>query len=139
MAKKKGTSKVWDSITENDFIDESNIVDMDISDFNTESMTIFGANLNYARQLVNIMDSLTPVERRILFAFYKEGALPGKKTKCSALVTTAMKYHNHGDISVYGTMVGMAQDWKTAVPYISGPSNFGSADAADAYGAYRYT
>lgn len=139
MAKKKGTSKVWDNITENDFIDESNIVDMDISDFNTESMTIFGANLNYARQLVNIMDSLTPVERRILFAFYKEGALPGKKTKCSALVTTAMKYHNHGDISVYGTMVGMAQDWKTAVPYISGPSNFGSADASDAYGAYRYT
>ena len=136
---KKGTSRVWNDITEADFIDEGNIIDQDISEFNTESMTIFGANLNYARQLVNIMDSLTPVERRILYAFFKENALPGKKTKCSALVTTAMKYHNHGDISVYATMVGMAQEWKTAVPYISGPSNFGSADASDKYGAYRYT
>lgn len=139
MAKHNNAKKVWGEVTDADFENETNIVDEDIGEFNTESMVIFGANLTYARQLVSIIDCLTPVQRRILYAFYKEGALPGKKTKCASLVTTAMKYHNHGDISVYATMVGMTQEWKTPVPYISGPSNFGSANNQKGYGAYRYT
>ena len=142
MAKKvngKLPKKMWRDITENDFIDADDIVDEDIGEFNIAAMQIYAANENYARQLVNIMDSLTLVRRRILYSFYKLGATPGKKTKCSNLVSSAMKYHNHGDGSVYQTIINMIQGWKVAVPYISGPSNFGQANIPNKYGAYRYT
>lgn len=142
MAKKingKAAKKMWRDITEDDFIDASDIVDEDIGEFNISAMQIYAANENYARQLVNIMDSLTLVRRRILYSFYKLGAFPGKKTKCSNLVASAMKYHNHGDGSVYQTIINMIQGWKVAVPYISGPSNFGQANIPNKYGAYRYT
>lgn len=142
MAKKvngKVSKKMWRDITENDFIDADDIVDEDIGEFNIAAMQIYAANENYARQLVNIMDSLTLVRRRILYSFYKLGATPGKKTKCSNLVSSAMKYHNHGDGSVYQTIINMIQGWKVAVPYISGPSNFGQANIPNKYGAYRYT
>lgn len=142
MAKKndsKSSKKMWRDITEEDFIDASDIVDEDIGEFNVAAMQLYAANENYARQLVNIMDSLTLVRRRILYSFYKLGAFPGKKTKCSNLVASAMKYHNHGDGSVYQTIINMIQGWKVAVPYISGPSNFGQANIPNKYGAYRYT
>lgn len=141
MAKKDKNLPVeyWDGITDDDFIDGSEIVNEDVGEFNSAAMQIYGANVNYARQIVNVMDSLKPVERRILWAFYQEKALPGKKTKCTILVAQSTKYHNHGDITVYKTMVNMTQNWKTAVPYIDGPSNFGTAISASLFGASRYT
>lgn len=139
MAKKKGPVEYWDGITEDDFIDGSDIVDEDVAEFNSSAMQVYGANVNYARQVVNIMDSLKPVERRILWAFYQEKAFPNKKTKSSILVAQSMKYHNHGDLTVYATLVNMTQYWKTAVPYIDGPSNFGTTISANKYGAHRYT
>ena len=137
MAKKKSTD-IWDGITEEDFNDGSDVIDEDIAEFNSSAMQIYGANVNYARQIVNITDSLINAERRILWAFYQLKAMYGKPTKCSVLVAEAMKYHNHGDISIYSTMMNMAQDWKTAVPYIDGPSNFGSSINASGYAAFRY-
>lgn len=138
MAKEK-TSEIWSNITEEDFNDGADIIDEDIAEFNSSAMQIYGANVNYARQIVNLTDSLIPVERRILWAFYKLKAYPDNPVKCALLVSETMKYHNHGDITIYSTMMNMAQDWKTAVPYIDGPSNFGSTINASGYGAYRYT
>lgn len=139
MAKKNKNPRMWDGITEDDFIDGAEVVDKDIGQFNEASMQIYGVNNIYARQLSNLIDSLKPVERRILFAMYKMGALPGKNTKCAEIVAASMKLHNHGDQSIYNTMVGMIQYWKKAAPYIDGPSNFGSINNPDGFAAYRYS
>ena len=139
MAKKKSSSRMWDGITEEDFENGAEVVDKDIGKFNEVSMQIYGVNNIYARQLSNLIDSLKPVERRILYAMYKMGALPGKNTKCAELIAASMKLHNHGDQSIYKTMVGMIQNWKKAVPYIDGPSNFGSINNPEGFAAYRYS
>lgn len=139
MAKKNKNPRMWDGITEDDFINGSDVVDKDIGQFNEASMQIYGVNNIYARQLSKLIDSLKPVERRILYAMFKIGALPGKNTKCAEIVAAAMKLHNHGDQSIYATIVNMIQAWKKAVPYIDGPSNFGSINNPDGYAAYRYS
>ena len=140
MAKnKKRDSFLWEGVTEEDFIDGSDVVDRDIGQFNESSMQIYGINVDVARYIAKLQDSLKPVERRILYAMYKIGAVPGKQFKSADLVSASMKLHNHGDQSIYSTIVGMIQNWKKAVPYIEGPSNFGSINNPDGYAAYRYS
>lgn len=103
--------------------------------------------LNYAmsvitsRALPDVRDGLKPVQRRILYAMYRDLKLtPEKKTlKCAKIVGQVLgSYHPHGDSAVYETLVRMAQPWSLRYPLIFGQGNFGSIDG-DGAAAYRYT
>ncbi len=92
------------------------------------------------RALPEVRDGLKPVQRRILYAMFREGLLPGKKySKCAGVVGEVLKkYHPHGDTAVYDALVRMAQDFNMRCTYIDGQGNFGSIDG-DPPAAYRYT
>lgn len=92
------------------------------------------------RALPDVRDGLKPVQRRILYAMFKEGLLPDKKySKCAGVVGEVLKkYHPHGDAAVYDALVRMAQDFNMRYPLIDGQGNFGSVDG-DPPAAYRYT
>lgn len=105
-----------------------------------------GAYLDYAmsviigRALPEVRDGLKPVQRRILYAMFREGLLPNKKySKCAGVVGEVLKkYHPHGDTAVYDALVRLAQDFNMRYPLIDGQGNFGSIDG-DPPAAYRYT
>lgn len=105
-----------------------------------------GAYLDYAmsviigRALPEVRDGLKPVQRRILYAMFREGLLPNKKySKCAGVVGEVLKkYHPHGDTAVYDALVRLAQDFNMRYPLIDGQGNFGSVDG-DPPAAYRYT
>jgi DNA gyrase subunit A len=92
------------------------------------------------RALPEVRDGLKPVQRRILYAMFREGLLPNKKYSKSAGVVGEVlkKYHPHGDSAVYDAMVRMAQDFNLRNPLVDGQGNFGSVDG-DPAAAYRYT
>lgn len=92
------------------------------------------------RALPEVRDGLKPVQRRILYAMFREGLLPGKKfSKCAGVVGEVLKkYHPHGDTAVYDALVRMAQDFNMRYPLVDGQGNFGSIDG-DPPAAYRYT
>ena len=105
-----------------------------------------GSYLDYAmsviigRALPEVRDGLKPVQRRIMYAMYREGLLPGKKySKCAGVVGEVLKkYHPHGDTAVYDALVRLAQDFNMRYPLVDGQGNFGSVDG-DPAAAYRYT
>lgn len=105
-----------------------------------------GSYLDYAmsviigRALPEVRDGLKPVQRRILYAMFREGLLPGKKYSKSAGVVGEVlkKYHPHGDTAVYDAMVRLAQDFNMRYQLVDGQGNFGSVDG-DPAAAYRYT
>jgi len=105
-----------------------------------------GAYLDYAmsviigRALPEVRDGLKPVQRRILYAMFREGLLPNKKySKCAGVVGEVLKkYHPHGDTAVYDALVRLAQDFNMRYPLVDGQGNFGSIDG-DPPAAYRYT
>jgi DNA gyrase subunit A len=105
-----------------------------------------GSYLDYAmsviigRALPEVRDGLKPVQRRILYAMFREGLLPGRKfSKCAGVVGEVLKkYHPHGDTAVYDALVRLAQDFNMRYPLIDGQGNFGSIDG-DPPAAYRYT
>jgi DNA gyrase subunit A len=92
------------------------------------------------RALPEVRDGLKPVQRRILYAMFREGLLPGRKySKCAGVVGEVLKkYHPHGDTAVYDALVRLAQDFNMRYPLIDGQGNFGSVDG-DPAAAYRYT
>ena len=92
------------------------------------------------RALPEVRDGLKPVQRRILYAMFREGLLPGKKySKCAGVVGEVLKkYHPHGDTAVYDALVRLAQDFNMRYPVVDGQGNFGSVDG-DPPAAYRYT
>jgi DNA gyrase subunit A len=92
------------------------------------------------RALPEVRDGLKPVQRRILYAMFREGLLPGKKfSKCAGVVGEVLKkYHPHGDTAVYDALVRLAQDFNMRYPLVDGQGNFGSIDG-DPPAAYRYT
>jgi len=92
------------------------------------------------RALPDVRDGLKPVQRRILYAMFREGLLPNKKySKCAGVVGEVLKkYHPHGDNAVYDALVRLAQDFNMRYPLIDGQGNFGSIDG-DPAAAYRYT
>lgn len=92
------------------------------------------------RALPEVRDGLKPVQRRILYAMFREGLLPGKKySKCAGVVGEVLKkYHPHGDTAVYDALVRLAQDFNMRYPVVDGQGNFGSIDG-DPPAAYRYT
>lgn len=93
-----------------------------------------------ARALPDVRDGLKPVHRRILYAMNDSGLLPSKPHKKSAWTVGEVigKYHPHGDVAVYDTMVRLAQDFSMRVPLVDGHGNFGSVDG-DPAAAMRYT
>ena len=92
------------------------------------------------RALPEVRDGLKPVQRRILYAMFREGLLPGKRYSKSAGVVGEVlkKYHPHGDTAVYDALVRLAQDFNMRYPLVDGQGNFGSVDG-DPPAAYRYT
>ncbi|HAM53845.1 MAG TPA: DNA gyrase subunit A [Nitrospiraceae bacterium] len=92
------------------------------------------------RALPEVRDGLKPVQRRILYAMFREGLLPGRKySKCAGVVGEVLKkYHPHGDTAVYDALVRLAQDFNMRYPLVDGQGNFGSIDG-DPAAAYRYT
>lgn len=93
-----------------------------------------------SRALPDVRDGLKPVHRRVLFGMSELGLTYDKPTKKSARIVGEVlgKYHPHGDMSVYGTMVRMAQDWSLRYKLVYGQGNFGSIDG-DSPAAMRYT
>ena len=93
-----------------------------------------------SRALPDVRDGLKPVQRRVLFSMSELNNTPDKPhRKCARIVGDTMgKYHPHGDSSIYGALVNMAQDWSTRYPLVDGHGNFGSEDG-DGAAAMRYT
>lgn len=121
--------------TENDKTEVNNISDVMKSAYIDYSMSVI-----VSRALPDVRDGLKPVQRRILYAMFREGLLSSRPfDKCAGVVGEVLKnYHPHGDSSVYDTLVRLAQDWVMRYPLIFPQGNFGSIDG-DPAAAYRYT
>lgn len=93
-----------------------------------------------SRALPDVRDGFKPVHRRILYVLHENGLRPGAKYRKSATIVGDVlgKYHPHGDLAVYDSMVRMAQDFSLRYPLVDGQGNFGSMDG-DGAAAYRYT
>ncbi|MDO8482121.1 MAG: DNA gyrase subunit A [bacterium] len=116
------------------------IISRNITTEMRESYLDYAMSVITARALPDVRDGLKPVHRRILFAMQEAGLSANAKTRKSATVVGDVigKYHPHGDVAVYDSMVKMAQDFTMRYPLIIGQGNFGSIDG-DSAAAYRYT
>ena len=105
-----------------------------------ESYIDYAMSVIAARALPDVRDGLKPVQRRVLYSMIELNNGPDKPhRKCARIVGDTMgKYHPHGDSSIYGALVNMAQDWSTRYPLVDGHGNFGSVDG-DGAAAMRYT
>lgn len=105
-----------------------------------ESYLDYAMSVIVSRALPDVRDGLKPVQRRILWAMWESGVTSSAKLRKSAFVVgeTMGKYHPHGDMSIYDTMVRMAQDFSLRYPLINGQGNWGSVDGDNA-AAQRYT
>ena len=104
------------------------------------SMIPYAESVILDRALPRVEDGLKPVQRRILYAMYEMGLTHDKPhKKCAKIVGEVLgKYHPHGDSSVYGALVHLAQDFNMRMPLVDGQGNFGTVDG-DSAAAYRYT
>ncbi len=116
----KNEKRIWDGVSDDDFINERNIAPVDIAEYDEHNMTLYAVNVNCWRQLIRLSDSLKPVERRILYTLYLAKAFPGHKLKSTLITGNTMVYHGHGDASTYTSLIGMAQGWKKQCPLIVG-------------------
>ncbi len=119
---------------------EKGIIFSSIDEVLKNSMIPYAENVILDRALPRVEDGLKPVQRRILYAMYEMGLTPDKPhKKCAKIVGDCLgKYHPHGDSSVYGALVHLAQDFNMRSPLINGHGNFGTIDG-DSAAAYRYT
>lgn len=117
-----------------------NVVSVDISREMKESFIDYAMSVITDRALPDVRDGLKPVHRRILYAMNEMGLTSSARFRKSAAVVGDVlgKYHPHGDVAVYDSMVGMAQDFSYRYPLIHGQGNFGSIDG-DGAAAMRYT
>ncbi|MBI5198679.1 MAG: DNA gyrase subunit A [Nitrospirae bacterium] len=115
-------------------------IPINIEDEMKTSYLDYAMSVIVGRALPDVRDGLKPVQRRILYAMFREGLLSGKKySKCAGVVGEVLKkYHPHGDMAVYDALVRLAQDFNMRYPLIDGQGNFGSVDG-DPPAAYRYT
>jgi DNA gyrase subunit A len=115
-------------------------IPVNIEDEMRKSYLDYAMSVIIGRALPDVRDGLKPVHRRILYAMYKEGITSDKRyVKCAGVVGEVIKkYHPHGDVAVYDTLVRMAQDFNMRDLLIDGQGNFGSVDG-DPPAAYRYT
>ena len=114
--------------------------DVDLKKTMETSYIDYAMSVIAARALPDVRDGLKPVQRRILYAMIELNNGPDKPhRKCARIVGDTMgKYHPHGDSSIYGALVNLAQDWSTRYPLVDGHGNFGSVDG-DGAAAMRYT
>ena len=123
---------------------EDNIFDkieeVDLKKKMEESYIDYAMSVIAARALPAVRDGLKPVQRRVLYSMIELNNGPDKPhRKCARIVGDTMgKYHPHGDSSIYGALVNMAQEWNTRYPLVDGHGNFGSEDG-DGPAAMRYT
>ena len=123
---------------------EPNVFDkvheVDLKKTMEQSYIDYAMSVISARALPDVRDGLKPVQRRVLFSMIELNNGPDKPhRKCARIVGDTMgKYHPHGDSSIYGALVNMAQEWSTRYPLVDGHGNFGSVDG-DGAAAMRYT
>ena len=123
---------------------EDNIFDkiheVDLQKTMEKSYIDYAMSVIASRALPDVRDGLKPVQRRVLYSMIELNNGPDKPhRKCARIVGDTMgKYHPHGDSSIYGALVNMAQDWSTRYPQVDGHGNFGSVDG-DGAAAMRYT
>ncbi len=123
-----------------EIIDNSIILSQTMESVMHDSMIPYSEHVILERALPRVEDGLKPVQRRILYVMYEQGLTPDKPFKKSANIVgeTMAKYHPHGDSSIYGAMVNLAQDFAMRAPLVDGHGNFGSIDG-DSAAAFRYT
>src|SRR5947208_9657447 len=111
-----------------------------IEDEMRESFLDYSMSVIVQRALPDVRDGLKPVHRRILYAMHELGLVPGRPYKKSATVVGDVlgKYHPHGDVALYDSLVRMVQEFSLRYPLVDGQGNFGSVDG-DSAAAYRYT
>jgi DNA gyrase subunit A len=111
-----------------------------IEDEMRESFLDYSMSVIVQRALPDVRDGLKPVHRRILYAMHELGLVPGRPyKKCATVVGDVLgKYHPHGDVAVYDSLVRMVQEFSLRYPLVDGQGNFGSVDG-DPPAAYRYT
>ncbi len=116
------------------------IHDVDLKKTMEKSYIEYAMSVIADRALPDVRDGLKPVQRRILYSMIELNNGPDKPhRKCARIVGDTMgKYHPHGDSSIYGALVNMAQEWSTRYPLVDGHGNFGSVDG-DGAAAMRYT
>ena len=123
---------------------EDNIFDkvheVDLKKTMEKSYIDYAMSVIASRALPDVRDGLKPVQRRVLYSMIELNNGPDKPhRKCARIVGDTMgKYHPHGDSSIYGALVNMAQEWSTRYPLVDGHGNFGSVDG-DGAAAMRYT
>src|SRR5574342_432793 len=125
---------------ENIQTNNGNVQQVDIDVQMRDAYLDYAMSVIVARALPDARDGLKPVHRRILYAMYDMGLRPGSAYKKSARIVGEVlgKYHPHGDMVVYESMVRMAQDFSMRYELVDGQGNFGSIDG-DAPAAMRYT
>ena len=121
-------------------IDEDRIIKVNIEEEMKSSYIDYSMSVIVARALPDVRDGFKPVHRRILYGMNGLGTTHDKPTKKSARIVGEVmgKYHPHGDSSIYGALVRMAQDWNMRYCLVDGQGNFGSMDG-DGAAAMRYT
>lgn len=120
--------------------DEDRIIKVNIEEEMKTSYIDYSMSVIVARALPDVRDGFKPVHRRILYGMMRLGITHDKATRKSARIVGDVlgKYHPHGDSSVYGALVRLAQDWNMRYPLVNGQGNFGSMDG-DSAAAMRYT
>ena len=129
---------IFDQIQEGNQFDKVHVVDIKKT---METCYIdYAMSVIAARALPDVRDGLKPVQRRVLYSMIELNNGPDKPHRKSARIVgdTMGKYHPHGDSSIYGALVNMAQDWNFRYPLVDGHGNFGSMDG-DGAAAMRYT
>ncbi len=116
------------------------IQEVDLQKTMEKSYIEYAMSVIASRALPDVRDGLKPVQRRVLYSMIELNNGPDKPhRKCARIVGDTMgKYHPHGDSSIYGALVNMAQEWSTRYPLVDGHGNFGSVDG-DGAAAMRYT
>ncbi len=135
MAKKHDYSAEYEQI-----VDNTKIINVEINDELKKSFMAYAMAVNVSRAIPDVRDGLKPVHRRILYDMNELGLTHDKPhKKCARIVGDVLgKYHPHGDSSVYGALVRLAQDFSIRYTLVDGHGNFGSVDG-DPPAAYRYT
>ena len=120
--------------------EQDRIIQINIEEEMKSSYIDYSMSVIVARALPDVRDGFKPVHRRILYGMMELGNTSDKPHKKSARIVGEVlgKYHPHGDSSVYGALVRMAQDWAMRYPLVDGQGNFGSVDG-DSPAAMRYT
>lgn len=121
-------------------LEKTKLINIEVNNEVKKSFIAYAMAVNVSRAIPDVRDGMKPVHRRILYSMHEAGLTSDKAfRKCAKIVGDVLgKYHPHGDSSVYGALVRLAQDFSINFPLVDGHGNFGSVDG-DPAAAYRYT